>query len=374
MMPILPDSSHSVHETMNPDRSLQRLLVIGLTFPLIVLNGWLALVVMKFFQPFTSIFIAAAILAFLLNYAVEFLTAQGVKRNNAVAVVSLLALSVIALIAFFVVPIALGQLNDLVKRFPSLIESGIKQLQTLQAWAESQNIPLNITGLAVQAAGRLSGEIQNLSGKAISLVLDTAGNAFKVLLTLVLTFYLLLNGKNLWEGLFRLLPPRIGMPIQRSLRENFQNYYIGQVTLASLNGTLITLAFLALKVPFGVLFGVGIAVMGIIPFAGALTVTIITILVALQNFWLGLKVLITVLAIDQAMNNLVAPRILGELTGLEPALILISLLVGLQVAGPLGLIIAVPLASSCKSLLDELRNSTNRAEATEQKLLETTAP
>jgi predicted PurR-regulated permease PerM len=337
--------------------SLQRILTIGLTFPLIVLNGWLALVVMNFFQPFTSILIAASILAFLLNYAVEFLVAQGVKRTNAVGIVSLLALSVIVLIAFFVIPIALGQLNDLVKRLPSLIESGVRQLQTLQAWAESQNIPLNITGLAVQITGRLSGEIQNLSGRAISLVLDTAGNAFKVLLTLVLTFYLLLNGNNLWEGFFRLLPKDIGLPIQRSLRQNFQNYYIGQVTLASLNGTLITLAFLALKVPFGLLFGLGIAVMGIIPFAGALTVTVITMLVALQNFWLGLKVLITVLAIDQAMNNLVAPRILGELTGLSPALILIALLVGLQVAGPLGLIIAVPLASSCKFLLDEIRGS-----------------
>lgn len=341
---------------MSLDRSLQRLLTIGLTFPFIVLNGWLALVVMNFFQPFTSILIAASILAFLLNYAVEFLTSQGVKRTNAVGVVSLLALSIIVLIAFFVVPIALGQLNDLVKRLPSLIESGIKQLQTLQLWAEAQNIPLNITGLAVQVAGRLSGGNSKPIGAGDHLVLDTAGNAFKVLLTLVLTFYLLLNGNNLWEGFFSLLPAPIGVPIQRSLRQNFQNYYIGQVTLASLNGTLITLAFLALKVPFGLLFGLGIAVMGIIPFAGALTVTVITILVALQNFWLGLKVLIIVLAIDQSMNNLVAPRILGELTGLSPALILISLLVGLQVAGPLGLIIAVPLASSFKFLLDELRN------------------
>ncbi len=343
-----------------PDNSANRLvrrLLVGLTFPLIVINGWLGLEFFRFFQPIFSILIAAAILAFLLNYAVEFVTSKlRMERGTAVLGVFLLAVSVFAAVLVVLVPIALTQLNELVKGLPSLIESGNQQLIALQLWYQEQNIDVNVRGLALQLTDRLSGQLQSLTGKVLGFALDTAGSAINLLLILVLTYYFLSYGNQIWAGIFQWFPTTWGGQVRKSLRQNFQNYYIGQATLASLSGVSVTLAFITMNVPFSILFGLAIGVMGLIPFGGALTVSIISIVLALQNFWLGFKVLVTVIVIDQIIANVIAPRILGDLTGLNPVWILISLFIGLQIGGSLGLVIAVPVASSIKTTVDNLRN------------------
>lgn len=340
----------------NPKNRLISRLLVGLTFPLIIINGWLGLEFFRFFQPIFSILIAASILAFLLNYAVELVTSTvGMKRGSAVLGVFLLAVSILTAVTVVLVPIALTQLNELVKGLPSLIESGNQQLNVLQLWYQEQNIDVNIRGIALQLTERLSGQLQSLTGKVLGFALDTAGSAVNLLIILVMTFYLLSYGDRIWAGIFQWFPSSWGGQIQKSLRQNFQNYYIGQATLASLSGISVTLAFITMNVPFSILFGLAIGIMGLIPFGGALTVSVISFVLALQNFWLGVKVLVTVIVIDQIIANVIAPKILGNLTGLNPVWILISLFIGLQIGGSLGLVIAVPVASSIKTTFDSMR-------------------
>jgi len=349
-------SDHAQNQD-HPSNRLVRRLLVGLTFPLIIVNGWLGLEFFRFFQPIFSILIAASILAFLLNYAVEFVTFNlKIKRGMAVLGVFLLAVSVLAAVLVVLVPIALTQLNELVKGLPSLIESGNQQLIALQLWYQEQNIDVNVRGLALQLTDRLSGQLQALTGKVLGFALDTAGSAINLLLILVLTYYLLSYGNRIWAGIFQWFPTTWGGQVQKSLRQNFQNYYIGQATLASLSGISVTLAFITMNVPFSILFGLAIGVMGLIPFGGALTVSLISFVLVLQNFWLGVKVLVTVVVIDQIIANIIAPRILGNLTGLNPVWILISLFIGFQIAGSLGLVIAVPVASSIKTTVDNLKS------------------
>jgi predicted PurR-regulated permease PerM len=339
-----------------PKNKLISRLLVGLTFPLIIINGWLGLEFFRFFQPIFSILIAASILAFLLNYAVELVTSTvGMTRGSAVLGVFLLAVSILTAVTVVLVPIALTQLNELVKGLPSLIESGNQQLNVLQLWYQEQNIDVNIRGIALQLTERLSGQLQSLTGKVLGFALDTAGSAVNLLIILVMTFYLLSYGDRIWAGIFQWFPSSWGGQIQKSLRQNFQNYYIGQATLASLSGISVTLAFITMNVPFSILFGLAIGIMGLIPFGGALTVSVISFVLALQNFWLGVKVLVTVIVIDQIIANVIAPRILGNLTGLNPVWILISLFIGLQIGGSLGLVIAVPVASSIKTAFDSLK-------------------
>jgi predicted PurR-regulated permease PerM len=80
-------------------------------------------------------------------------------------------------------------------------------------------------------------------------------------------------------------------------------------------------------------------------------------LIALQNFWLGVKVLLITVVISQVIENVLGPRILGELTGLNPVWMLISLDIGVNLGGVLGLIVAVPIASFIKATVDKIRAS-----------------
>ncbi|MBF2006788.1 AI-2E family transporter [Chlorogloeopsis fritschii PCC 9212] len=340
---------------MQTVNKLPRWLTFGLAFPLVILNGWVLLQVIKYFQPLVSILVAALLLAFLLDYPIRFFQKQGIKRNVAVTVALLLTAFILVALGITVVPLIIQQINELANILPAWIDSGTQQLQNFQNWATTEQLPVHLSGLLPQILDRVSTQIQNFTGKILSFALDTIGSLVNILLTVVLTFYLVLNGESIWDGIFLWFPPHIGTYIRQSLREDFQNYFLGQLTLATILATGITLAFLALQLPLGLLFGLVIGFFALFPFGTGIGIGIVSSLVALNNFWLGVEVLIVAVAIDQFNSNFVAPRILGNLTGLNPVWVVISLLLGAKLGGLLGLLVAIPLASFIKSVADTWR-------------------
>jgi predicted PurR-regulated permease PerM len=178
-----------------------------------------------------------------------------------------------------------------------------------------------------------------------------------VLLTLVLTFYLLQNGDLLWESLLEWLPDKVRKPFSETLRLSFQNYFLSQFILSTCMGSILTLIFLWLAVPFGLLFGLTIGAMALVPFGGSVGIALVTLLVALRDIGLGVKVLAASLIVQQILENLVAPRVLGSVTGLNPVWIFVSILTGARVGGLLGVIVAVPTAVVVKNILVAVRSS-----------------
>jgi len=139
---------------------------------------------------------------------------------------------------------------------------------------------------------------------------------------------------------------------RQALSQSFHNYFVGQFTLAILIGSAITISFLLLQVPFGLLFGLTIGVMTLFPFGASLSLTTISFLLALQNIWLGIKVLIVALSIDLVVENAIAPQLIGRFTGLNPVWIVLSLLIGAKLGGVLGVVLAIPVASLIRSMFE----------------------
>jgi predicted PurR-regulated permease PerM len=83
-----------------------------------------------------------------------------------------------------------------------------------------------------------------------------------------------------------------------------------------------------------------------------LGIAAVVIVVAFINGWLALEVLGVAIALQQVKDNLIAPRIMGNLTGLSPVIIFVSLLLGARVGGLLGVILAIPLTGVVKSLAE----------------------
>ncbi len=341
---------------MHSANKLPRWLSLGLAFPLAILNGWVLLQVVQYFQPLVSIVVAAILLAFVLDYPIQFLQKQKVERNIAVSVVLLLALVIVVALTVTLVPLILQQLNELTNILPAWIDSGTQQLQALQNWAATQQLPANLSSLPTQILDRLSNQLQAFTGKILSFAVDTIGTFANVLLTVVLTIYLVFNGQLLWDGIFQWFPPHIGVQVRQTLREDFQNYFIGQVTLGALLTLVLILIFITLRIPLALLFGIGIGFFSLFPFGTGIGIAIVSLLIALQNFWLGVEVLAAAVVSDQINSNFVAPRILGNLTGLNPVWVVISLLLGAKLGGLLGLLIAIPIASFIKDITDSWRD------------------
>lgn len=321
-------------------------------FPLTVLNCWLALLVFEYFRALITVLVVATVFSFLLDYPVRFLRRYGLKRDRAVLSVLFVTLLVLVVLTLTLAPILLTQVTELATRLPTWIVSGTQQIEAFNKWVENRNFRIDITALTAQLNDRLSAQVQFLTGEILKFGLGAADSAVNFLLTIVLTFYLLLHGDRLWEGLFKWLPSKLSLQLRLLLARSFHNYFVGQATLAGLMGVSMTVAFLILRVPFGLLFGLGVGVMTMIPFGAPFSICIVSLLITLNNFWLGVTVLVVATIIDQVIESGIAPRLLGGFIGLNPVWILVSLLIGVKVAGLAGLIVAVPMAGFIKNAVD----------------------
>jgi len=332
--------------------ALPRWIFLGMALPLVVLNGWVIVLLLQYFRSVVTIFVGAAILSFALDYPVRWLQRYRMLRFHAVILVFLIAVSFFLLLAVTIVPIVFVQFNELVTRFPLWLESGNHQFQAIQTWTLARRLPVDFSKLASWVESSLPGQLQNFSSNVLSFSLGLLGSALDFSLAIAVTFYLLLYGDRFWDGIFQWFPSPWQRELRQSFRQNFHNYFIGQSTLACLMGLSMVVAFLVLQVPFGLLFGLGIGLMTLFPFGAVLSIWSISFLIALGNIWLGAKVLVIALLIDQSIESGIAPRLLGRFTGLNPVWILLVLLVGVRMGGLLGLLLAVPTAGFIKNTFD----------------------
>jgi predicted PurR-regulated permease PerM len=334
---------------------VQQLLI---TWLLILVTGWVTLIALSYVGELISILLTAALIAFLLNYAVAAVRLF-LPRTVAAVLVYLVAAVAVVILALTLVPPVYNQGRQLVTNLPSLLEEGQQQLAGFQAWSVEHNLPFDVRILASQLLARVQAQAEAIASTGLGLVVGTFNWFLDLILVLVISFYMLIDGDRVWRGLTGIFSPRIREGLTQSLQRNLQRFVTGQLLLGLFMATTLTLAFWLLKVPFFLLFAVFIGLMEVIPFIGAtLGIATVVSVVAFINWWLALEVLAVAIAIQQVKDNLIAPRVLGNLTGLSPVIIFVSLLLGARVGGLLGVILAIPLTGVVKSLAETVLDPT----------------
>ncbi|WP_315788126.1 AI-2E family transporter [Fischerella sp. JS2] len=338
--------------------SVQNLLIYGLGGPIIALNVWLLSVLFSYFQHPITIFSVATILAFLLNYPVKFFERARISRAQAVIIVLLLTLTLLVILGVTLVPMVIDQTNQLLDKIPDWLNSSQDNLEQLQIWAKKRRLPLNFSVINQQINANIQILVQQIPSGAVGFAGTLLSGVLNVVLVVVLAFYMLLYGDRVWYALVNLLPFHIRVPFTTSLRLNFQNFFLIQLLLGLFMVVSLTPIFLILKVPFALLFAIFIGVSELIPFVGAtLGIGTVTILLLLQNWWLAIQVAIAAIVMQQVKDNLLGPKLLGDFIGINPIWIFVSILMGFEIAGFLGSLLAVPIAGTIKGTLDAM-NST----------------
>ncbi|NCQ70654.1 MAG: AI-2E family transporter [Microcystis aeruginosa L111-01] len=343
-------------------KQLPRWLRLSLVFPLLFLNGWLLFQLFSYLEPLVSIFVTASLLAFVLDVPIKLLQRRGVNRSGSIAIVFLIALLILIVLGLILIPQIVEQLSSLINSLPQWIESGTEQIQNLEKWDKTQKYAIYIEQSITQLSERLTNVLQTLSTQLLSFVLGTINSILNILFVLVLTVFLVLYGEQIWEGIFSWIPSPWNFKLRTIIRQTFETYFAGQTILAGILSLAQIFVFVILKVDYALLFGVAIGLTTLIPFASAFTIIGISTLLMFQDFWLGLKVLTLTIIVGQINDNVIAPRLMGGMIGLNPVWIILSLFIGGKVAGILGLLIAVPIASVLKSTIDIIRSQQREKE------------
>ena len=331
---------------------------ILITWLLILVTGWLTIKTISYVGGLISLILTASLIAFLLNYAVLALKPI-LPRFIGAVVVYLSAIVIITVLGITLLPPVVNQGRQLIIKLPSLLEEGQQQLVMFQAWSDSRNLPIDVEFLTSELLTRIEDQTKTIASTGFGLVVGTFNWFIDLIVILVISFYMLLDGDRIWRGVTSFFSPQIRSVLTQTLEKNLQRFFTGQLLLGLFMAVTLTIAFRVLGIPFFLLFAVFIGAMEIIPFIGAtLGIGTVAIILAFIDWWLALQVLGVAIGIQQIKDNLVAPRIMGNLTGLPPVVIFIALLFGAKIGGLLGVILAIPLTGVIKGFVEILGDPT----------------
>ena len=208
---------------------------------------------------------------------------------------------------------------------------------------------------------RLEAPGEELAAAALSFTMGAVELLAGVLLTVVILFFYLRNGRALAEGTAGFLFPahreRI-MEIADEAWDTLGAYFRGQLLVAFIDGALIGIALLLLGVPLALPLAVIVFFGGLFPIIGAVVTGALAVLVAFAHggLGLGLGVAGIVLAVQQFEGNVLEPLILSHVIDLQPLTVILSITLGAIVLGVFGAFLAVPTAAIVKQVVLAVRD------------------
>ena len=309
--------------------------------------GWVFVQVVAYFETVLIIFVFAAITAFLLNYPVVWVS-RFMPRWLAVMLVFLLTLLVLGFLMATVGLTIIDQIQQLLEQAPQLLDSAIALLKDLP-FMQNKNITFNFDAIEAQ----LREQALSIVGTGLSTIQNLFLSLLDLVLIIVVAFFMLLDGKPLWNYILRVFPQHLRANLTVTITKNFLGFFWGRLLLSIFFGISTFLVFILLGVPYALALAAIAGVFDLIPGIGAtLGIGLICLIILPQGILLSLKVLVGCILLQQVEENLLMPRIMQGSINMNPVVMFLALLIGARVAGLIGVFLSIPIAGVLIDLLD----------------------
>ena len=339
----------------------------GLALVLILL--WL----MHGLASVTSMVMIAFVMAYILNPPVQRLTTFGLARSTSAFLILFLGLALSVVFVLIVLPAVLGEIGRFVRQLPrywSSLQSFVEQvgqklnLDLPQDWEQ-------VTNLVLERGRKILPGLANVSTRVVSSLFKSTMHIisafFYALMVPVIAYYLMVSFEDIKQGAVDLIPPYLREPIMDKVRQMdtvLAGFIRGQLTVATILGILYSVGFLLIGIDLALVLGILSGLLWIIPYVGTLFGLAAGSAMALAKFGDVVHVgyVIAWIGVVQLLEGYVlTPKIVGEAVGLHPVVYILALIVGANLFGFVGLLVAIPVTAALKVLvntgLDAYRNS-----------------
>lgn len=311
--------------------------------------------------------LVAAFLAYLLFPAIRKLEEKGIPRAAAVGLALFFTFVLGALLAALLVPMLVADIRSLLHALPGVAEAAIHKAEAL-ASRYGVALPLGKDDLVEQAKGYLSA----VSGETLKSVGLFFGRAFTGLVGLLLALlnlllipifflYLVADYERLAKSARELVPPAwrpYGQSLAARSNEILKAYFRGQLLVSLVLGLLYGAGFWIAGLRFGFAIGLLTGLLNVIPIAGPLIGIVVATAVTLADFQ-GYGTLAgawAVFVIVQGLESFViTPKVVGDRVGLNSLETMLVLIIGGNLGGFAGMLVAIPLGGILKQVLGDCR-------------------
>jgi predicted PurR-regulated permease PerM len=298
-----------------------------------------------------SIFLALA-----LNPAVEWLRRRGVNRRGAAAAVIYVAtLAFIAGLGLLLVPPIVDQVSGLADAAPGYV----KDLTAGRGPFGSLERRYHVVERVQDAVSGGDVDVAAGAGTAVSITKGIVTFVVAVVTIAFMTFFMILEGPAWMDRVYSLAPrgqEGRWRDVGSRIAQTVSGYVTGNLLISVIAGSASALVLFLCGVPYALALGFLVAVLDLVPLAGATIAGIIIVTVALlTSVTAGIIVGAFFIIYQQLENHLLQPLVYGRTVELSPLAVLVSVLIGAEVAGVLGALSAIPVAGTIQILLQDWR-------------------
>jgi len=264
--------------------------------------------------------------------------------------------SLIVFSLYLIIPILIFEVKQLGNNLPSYFSNLNNFLLNLDALAASSNLQLNVYSLVTD----ISENLTNLITKIFSNSFTFLTSFFKGLIIFALAFYMIVK-KNGIKGFIEFLLPNkhkaYAIKLTKKIQNKMGNWLIGQVSIAFLIFGLEFLVLSLLGVPYALILALIGGFFEVVPYIGPIISFVPAVLIGLTVSPLtAVLVALLYLVIQQLEHHVFTPLIMKKAVGLDPVVVIISLVTGATLLGVLGLLIAIPFATALNVVIKEFQS------------------
>ncbi len=330
--------------------------VLGLA-ALVGLLGFIAWVFRVVLPPL----IFAGAIVFLLNPVVTFLQHRRIPRAAGTGLAYIGVIGGFVLLGVLIAPLASRQTDELKEQWPELRADVEDWINDVSAKSDANNWPIRIPNVD-ELTSEFGGENRSFS-EQLDRVREFGLRVFHVLLIVVLSpiiaFYLLVDLPHLRRVADSLIPERMRpevLVVARRLSRAIGGFFRGQLFIALIVGTIVSISLAILGLPFWLLVGMVAGLFNMVPLIGPWVGAVPGVIIALTTRDVGTAVWVVVImaGAQQIDNHFITPNVMQRAVKLHPAAVMLALLAGGTLGGFFGLLLAVPAAAVMKILIGHI--------------------
>lgn len=315
---------------------------------------FLSLAFIWFIRDIVALLFVALLLTFIINPLAEWFRSKGMSRGMAVLFLYLLIVGILTALFTLLIPAVVLETRELIGNADHIWASVVGTLGPLQGYVVSGGLGDAIS----QYFATASSGVSTAAGGLVTTIRGFFGGLASLIIVFVVTFYLVVSEHSL-RKLFKAVAPEPYQPYLIDLFSRIEKgvgaWVRGMLFLALVVtiAVYITLSILGVKYALVLALMAGIA--EFLPYIGPIMAAIPALLIALtQSPLLALLTLVAYVVIQQLENHILVPKVMQKATGLHPVVSIFALLIGVKIAGLVGALLAIPVATVLRVIIEDV--------------------
>ncbi|EKE19976.1 MAG: protein of unknown function UPF0118 [uncultured bacterium] len=318
----------------------------------IILGLWFLYLV----RDVLALFFLSVILTATLDPAIDFMAKRKIPRSLGVILIYIVLLSLVGILISFLIPPMLSQFASFTQNLPVYGESFSQTFSGIEQYALSYGINFN----SHEFLQNMTGNLFQSSGQIFTTTVGVFTFFISLLVVMSLTFYMSVKEDGMNKFIKSVTPKEnqaYVISVASRIKDKIGKWMLGQIILMLIIFALDFIALSLFDIPYALILALIAGLLEIVPYLGPIiSATLASFIGFLISPLTGFIVLCIFTINQQIESNIVVPQVMKKAVGLNPVVVILALLIGAQLGGVVGAILAVPIASVLSVFIGDFVN------------------